>query len=126
MHEKYLRTLLKFQPKMRVKLEQAQKQLTKQKLKTKLRLKQLLPTVPLIKTTITEIGKEILVPPVIFLKAKPRKKKKKKRAERRRDQLIFTPGFTARALGIAQELSPKQLRRLAREPIGIRPIPIFK
>jgi len=46
---------------------------------------------------------------------------KKKKAIPYQDRLAYTPGFTARALGIQREISPKQLQTLSRSSLGLRP-----
>lgn len=50
--------------------------------------------------------------------------KSKKRKIRYKDELFYTPSFTARALGIKSKLTSKQLKDLTKTGISLRPIPI--
>jgi len=59
-------------------------------------------------------------------RTKPKKKKKERRKSvesQLKEKRLFTPGFTAKALGIEKQISERDLGRLASESIGIRAIP---
>ena len=57
------------------------------------------------------------------IKLKGKEKKKKNTEDKLKESKVFTPGFTARALGIRKQLSQKELERLSGESIGLRAIP---
>lgn len=111
-------------PKEGLKLKQLQRQL--QKTRQTQKLKQLTTlTTPTISTTTPTIStaslKVPLIPLFIFPLDKKRRRKGKKKKGRKGRQDLFTPGFTARALGITGKL-PTGIT----SGIGIRPIPIKK
>jgi len=69
-----------------------------------------------------------LFPYLKLPKKKPLLKVKRKR-RKKGDDIFFAPSFTARALGLTQTMTPKQLRAIATSPtagLALRRIPILK